>query len=109
MPDTHATRFTDTSRMIPDKVPIPLASMEDHLCTTTKHLIKLLTNKAKTIGPFVKPSTKEALLQIAQILNRDTSPSLQPISSSPTSKGAGTSINKSKEHSNTTTSHSFYL
>ena len=90
MPDTHATRFTDTARMIPDKVPIPLASLDDHLRTTSDHLIKLLTNKSKPIGPCVKPTTKEALLQIAKILHRDTL-------SSSTSKGAG-------KHSSTTSS-----
>ena len=56
MPDTHATRFTDTTRLIPDKVPIPLATIDDHLCTTSDHLIKLLTNKFKPIRPFVKPT-----------------------------------------------------
>lgn len=45
MPDTHATRYTDTARMIPDKVPIPLASIDDHLRATAEHLVKLLINK----------------------------------------------------------------
>ena len=54
MPETHSTRYSDTVRFIPEKVPIPLASVDEHLRATTEHLIDILLNKNKPIGPFVK-------------------------------------------------------
>ena len=85
MPDTHATRFTDTARMIPDRIPIPLTSIDNHLRAAIEHLITLLINKKKPIGPYCKPSTKQELLCLAQILQRDTTSPLQPLPTSSTS------------------------
>ena len=47
MPDTHARRYTDTARMIPDWVPIPLTSIDDHLRASIEHLITFLINIKK--------------------------------------------------------------
>ena len=86
MPDTHATRYTDTACMIPEKVSIPLASLDDHLTATAEHLIKLIINKKKPIGPHVQSSTKQELLQLASILKRDTTPPLKNLPKLPTSE-----------------------
>ena len=50
MPDTHATRVTDTATMIPEKIPIPMATIDDHLRATTEHLITLILNKRNPHG-----------------------------------------------------------
>ena len=86
MPDTHATRFTDTARMIPDKIPIPHASLDDHLRATAEHLIKLIINKKKPIGPHVQSPTKQELLRLATVLKRDTTPPLKNLPILPTSE-----------------------
>ena len=90
MPETHSSRVTDTATMIPDKIPIPMASIDDHLRTTMEHLITLLINKRKHIGPLVKSTTQSELLRLAQILQRDTKPKLTPLPSAPTSDGVPT-------------------
>ena len=65
-----------------------MATIDDHLRTTAEHLIKLLHNKSKPIGPFTQPSTKSELIRLAQILKRDNTAPLKPIPSLPTSEGA---------------------
>ena len=63
MPDTHSTCHTDTARLIPDKIPIPMASIDDHLRVTSEHLIQLLTNKNKPIGPFTKKNQQIRIVE----------------------------------------------
>ena len=77
--------------MIPDRIPIPLTSIDDHLRAATEHLIRLLTNKKKPVGPYCKPSTKQELIRLAQILQRDKTPSIQPLPQQPPSKNIPTS------------------
>ena len=52
MPDTHTTRYTDTARMIPERVPIPLPSLDDHLRAAAEHLITLILNKKNQLVPI---------------------------------------------------------
>ena len=76
IPKTHSERVTDTATLIPNVVPIPETTVEDHVKATATQLLKLLTNKTHPIGPFLKETTKHQLIEIVKLFNRDTSPSI---------------------------------
>ena len=90
IPKTRAERISDTVTLLPHKVPIPNPSLKDHIISTSEQLIHLLTNKKKPIGPFLPPSSKKSLLDLAQLLHNDkTSPiPVPPATPSPTSDDA---------------------
>lgn len=71
VPKTHAERITDTIAVIPRNIPIPKATLDEHVRATSENLISLLANKKNPIGPCIKASTRDALIEIAQVLNRD--------------------------------------
>ena len=74
--------------MIPNKIPIPTPSLDDHLRATAEKLITLLTHQSKNVGPYIKSSTKDDLLRLATILHRDKTPKITLPLSSTTSEGA---------------------
>ena len=82
MPATHAERDTDTVDIIPHHLPLSTTSIDDHIKATSESLITLLLNKSPPIGPIIKQSTKQQLLDLARLLNIDkTSPSTLPSTS----------------------------
>ena len=76
IPKSHAERDTDTATLIPNVVPIPESSIDDHIKATSSQLIQLLTRRKTPIGPFLPETTKDHLLTIAKLLHRDSTPSI---------------------------------
>ena len=103
IPKTHAERLTDTATLIPHVIPIPEASLDDHINATCDQLLKLLTNKKKPIGPFLPESTKDHLITLAKRLHQDSAPPIH-ITLPPkftTSKGVVSSSFSSSQHNAT--------
>ena len=73
---THTIRTTDTATLLPHHVLIPNPSIDDRIRSVSENLLSLLHNKKKPIGPFVKSSTKDAMLQLAKILRQDRTPQI---------------------------------
>ena len=84
IPKTQKERITDTVTFIPKVIPIPHASIDDHLRKTVDDLVHLLTKKPSLISPTGPQSAQHALLKIAKLLNRDTAPSIAPLQPTPT-------------------------
>ena len=76
MSKTHSTRITDTVKMIPDKIPIPETNIDEHLKASMDHLLQILLNKKKSMGPFLQSSTYNKLIDLTSTLHRDHPPSL---------------------------------
>ena len=50
-----------------------------HLRKTAEDIVHLLHNKQPTLLPGAPNSTKNALINIAELLNRDNTPSITPL------------------------------
>ena len=89
IPKTRAVRITDTAVLIPKMVPIPNADINSHLARTADDLVHLLNGKRDIISPLPNPSVKDALIKIAQLLHRDSTPILSelPCTNIATSEG----------------------
>ena len=75
MPNTKAVKDADTVLFIPETIPFPEVSIEDHLKQATTDIIRILTNppSTSTIPSLeIGDKTKNALLKIADILNTNT-------------------------------------
>ena len=75
IPTTKAVRDADTVLFIPETIPYPEVSIEDHLKQATTDIIRILTNppSTSTIPSLeIGDKTKNALLKIADILNTNT-------------------------------------
>ena len=71
IPKTRQEKISDTVTFISKHVPIPEASVEEHIKQTSKDLIHLLLSKEPSL-PFLKNnSTKEVLIKIATLLNNN--------------------------------------
>ena len=79
VPKMHRERITDTAKIIPRNIPIPQANYEEHLRPTADDLIHLLGHKQNLLLPQAPQSAKSALLDIAKLLNQDTTSQLDPI------------------------------
>ena len=77
IPKTHRERITDTAKIIPNNIPLPQASLNEHLRATATDLVHLLNHKEKAFP--VHQSTTNALLDIAKILGRDSTPPISDI------------------------------
>ena len=81
IPSTKAVRDCDTVVFIPETIPFPEATADDHLKQAATDIIRILTKRQrKTHFPNLEMGdvTKNALLRIAKILNRATPvPALQ--------------------------------
>ena len=71
-PRSRRTRICDTVTYFPHEIPFPKVTLEDHLKQATSNIIDILTNPPSTTVPSLQAgdTTKNALLQIAQLLNR---------------------------------------
>ena len=89
IPKTHAERITDTVTLIPNIILIPNTTIELHLRRTADDLLHLLQDKPSVVTPMQNTSVQGALIKIAQLLHRDTTPTSPhlPIHKS-TSEGA---------------------
>ena len=76
IPKTHAERITDTVQIIPKVIPIPNATLESHLTRTADDLLHLLQNKKDVVAPVQDDNVQGALIKIAQLLSRDSTPQL---------------------------------
>ena len=72
VPKTHTEIISDTVRFIPTHIPIPNASINDHIRKTLEDLTLLLQDKVKTFPPSVLSETnKQALITLASMFNRN--------------------------------------
>ena len=76
---THKERIIDTVNFIPRQIPIPNATITEHLRKTADDLIHLLYKYPKMLSPTEPDSTQRALLEIAKLLHRDTTPTIIPL------------------------------
>ena len=79
LPRTHRELVTDTVAFIPNIVPIPNADIDAHLTRTSDDLLHILKGKSDVLSPIPRESVKSALIKIAQLLHRDTTPLLSPL------------------------------
>ena len=79
VPATRGEVISDTVKFIPTCIPIPETGIDDHLRKTANDLVHLLLKKTPTIPALDIPSARDALIQIAKLLNRDTTPVITPI------------------------------
>ena len=79
IPKTHAERITDTVQIIPKIIPIPNATLESHLTRTADDLLHLLQDKKDVVSPIQSDNVQGALIKIAQLLHRDSTPEFTPL------------------------------
>ena len=79
IPKTHRERITDTAAFIPRQIPIPDASLDSHLRRTGNDLVHLLNKRYDLRTPGPSNSTKSAIIKIAELLQRDSTPDIAPI------------------------------
>ena len=65
IPKTHRERITDTATIIPKQIPIPQASIDDHIRHTVTDLVTLIHHKPTLLPPQCTSTTQKALLDIA--------------------------------------------
>ena len=78
IPKTQSIRVSDTVTFIPDIIPIPNATIDDHIRKTTDDLVHLLEKSPSLLSPKGIPSARQALLDIAKLLHTDRTPTLVP-------------------------------
>ena len=84
-PQTHSEINSDTIKFIPRYIPIPEASIDDHIKRSLSDVLLLLLNRTPTLPVLDQPSARKALIDIAKVLERDSTPTIRPIvPSSPT-------------------------
>ena len=85
LPSTKSEVSCDTVSFIPSYVPIPETTIDDHIKKTMHDLVQLLYSKTHLFPGQTSTTSKQALIKIAQLLNRDST-IIQPIPKS-TSEG----------------------
>ena len=68
--------IADTVKFILRYIPIPEVYLDDHIKTTANDLIHLLLHKSPVIPALQLKSSCQALIQLAQILQRDSLPTI---------------------------------
>ena len=76
---TNKERITNTAQFIPRNIPIPNENIDTHLARTADDLLHLLNNNRSLINIQTLNTVKGALIKIAELLQRDTTPQLTPI------------------------------
>ena len=89
-PTTFSEVNSDTIKFIPRYIPIPEASIDDHLKRSMDDIVHLLLNKSPTLPGLERDSTRKALLEIAAALGRDTTKDLSPATILPSSSDNNT-------------------
>lgn len=85
LPNTYREIITDTVKFLPTHIPIPEASIDDHIRKSLQELTSLLSNKVTTFPvAMTSPTNRQALVQLADIFHQDTT----VLSHNPTSEGA---------------------
>ncbi len=83
LPKTHTEVVSDTVKFIPQHIPIPAAHIDDHIQNSLEILTNILTTKITTYPPNIMSEThRQALLTLAKIFQRDSSPQISDVSSS---------------------------
>ena len=72
IPKTQRERITDTAQIISKQIPIPQASIQDHLRNTADKMVHLLSTNPSFLPYHIPTNTNQALLDIAQLLQHDT-------------------------------------
>ena len=87
VPSTKSTRISDTVAFIPTTVPIPVTSIDDHLCQAAGDIVTILQNPPKSQFPSLHlgDKTQQAIQAIAELLNR-AAPSPPPFNNPPSIK-----------------------
>ena len=98
IPKTRQERVTDTADLISKMVPILQENIGTHLRKTTDDLLDILQGKTQSILPTQHSTAQTALIDIANLLNRDNVPKVylsdnidkdtDRCKSTPTSEGA---------------------
>ena len=70
MPETHKEKISDTVQLIPSRLPIPSATLEDHIAHAADKLVTALQHYSTTPPPgiIIGDPTIQGLRQIANIL-----------------------------------------
>ena len=79
IPKIRRERITDTAQIIPKQIPIPQASIQDHLRNTADKMVHPLSTNPSLLPYHIPTNTNQALLDIAQLLQRDTTPTTKPL------------------------------
>ena len=79
IPKTNQERITDTAALIPKVIPIPNADIDSHLTSAADDIVHILKGKSDILSPKPRASVQNALIQIAQLLHRDKTPTISPI------------------------------
>ena len=72
IPSTRSEISCDTVTFIPSYVPIPETCIDDHIKKSSEDWTQLLYSKTPIQPAITSNNTKEALIQISQLLNRDS-------------------------------------
>ena len=74
IPKTRSIRISDTVAFFPTTVPLPATSLDDHLRAAASDIVTLLSTPPPSTFPSltITDSTREAIHQIAKLLNRAT-------------------------------------
>ena len=94
IPKTHKERITDTATIVPHHIPIPKANIEDHIQSAANDLVHIIHAQPNLLPAFKSPTTEQSLIEIANILNRDTTPTIPSIHDDKTIKHANLSTAK---------------
>lgn len=70
IPSTHKTRHADTVKFFPKVIPFPSVTLEDFLRQATSDILAILQNPPSIPSLQCGDKTQEAVIQIAQLLNR---------------------------------------
>ena len=74
LPKTKSEVIADTVKFLPRYIPIPETSLDDHVKKTADDLIHLLLYKSPAIPVLQPESSRQALIHLARVLQRDNSP-----------------------------------
>lgn len=79
VPTTRSEVISDTVKFILTCVHIPESGIDDHLRKTANDVVHVLLKNTHVIPALQIPPARDALVQIARLLNLDTPPTMVPI------------------------------
>ena len=78
MAETTTEIVTNTLRFIPQKIPLPITTVNGHLKMTINDIVTLLSrnlnNNSPTNQQYIEMALREAFRHIANLLNNNISP-----------------------------------
>ena len=87
IPKTHKKRITNTATFTLRNIPIPNATISDHLRKTVNSLIHLLNKEPNILTPSTPINTQGSLIKIDKLLHKDATPDILPLVNLPSSEG----------------------